>query len=77
MVNVVQYLIDERTVVERGGSWTLAEGVVDIESGVPENVKQLIEKQIERLSADERTRARGCKRRRHGVLLRRHRRRTG
>jgi DNA-binding winged helix-turn-helix (wHTH) protein/predicted ATPase len=54
MVNVVQYLIDERVIVESGGSWKLGESVVEIESGVPENVKQLIEKQIERLSADER-----------------------
>ena len=57
MVNVVQYLLDERVIVQRDGpdgSWTLGETEVDIEAGVPENVKQLIERQIERLSADER-----------------------
>jgi predicted ATPase/DNA-binding winged helix-turn-helix (wHTH) protein len=57
MVNVVQYLVDERVIVHQAGgegSWTLGGGLAAVESAVPENIKQLIEKQIDRLSADER-----------------------
>jgi predicted ATPase len=55
MVNLVDYLIDEHVVVPVDGEWRLRGGLAEIESGVPENVKQLIEKQIERLSPEERT----------------------
>ncbi len=55
MVNLVDYLIDEQVLVESQGEWHLRSGLDDIESGVPENIKQLIEKQIERLTPDERT----------------------
>jgi predicted ATPase len=54
MVNVVQYLIDEQVIKDSSGSWVLDDEHADIESGVPENVRQLIEKQIERLGPDER-----------------------
>ena len=54
MVNVVQYLIDEGAVTESNGCWILRDTNIDLESGVPENIRQLIEKQIERLDADER-----------------------
>jgi len=54
MVNVVQFLIDEGAIRESNGSWILHDADVDLESGVPENIRQLIEKQIERLDADER-----------------------
>jgi DNA-binding winged helix-turn-helix (wHTH) protein/tetratricopeptide (TPR) repeat protein len=54
MVNVVQYLVDERVVTESNGCWVLRDPGAEIESGVPENIRLLIEKQIERLEADER-----------------------
>ena len=55
MVNLVDYLIDEGNLVNAGGEWRLEGAVAAIESGVPDNVRELIEKQIERLSPDERT----------------------
>ena len=55
MVNLVQYLIDEKLVVEEHGTSTLRVDLLEVEQGVPANLRQLIEKQIERLSADERS----------------------
>ena len=54
MVNVVQHLIEEGVIVEQHGHWQVRRGLSEVESRVPENVRQLIERQIERLSADER-----------------------
>ncbi len=54
MVNVVEYLVDEKLIVENDGVWNLPVDLSYVELGVPENVRQLIEKQIERLSPDER-----------------------
>jgi predicted ATPase len=55
MVNVVQYLVDENISVEDQGKWKLGVEFSQAERGVPENLRQLIEKQIERLSPDEHT----------------------
>jgi DNA-binding winged helix-turn-helix (wHTH) protein/predicted ATPase len=55
MVNVVEYLADEKIIVEDLGKWKLTVELSQVELGVPENLRQLIEKQIERLSPDERT----------------------
>ena len=54
MVNLVEYLVDEAIIVESDGSWTLQKDPAGIEGVVPENVRQLIERQIERLDSDER-----------------------
>ena len=54
MVNLVEYLIAEHIIVRRGEEWILNGGVADVESGIPESVRQLIERQIDRLTADER-----------------------
>jgi predicted ATPase len=54
MVNLVEYLLAEGVIVERKYEWRLEGAFADIESGIPENVRQLIERQIDRLSADER-----------------------
>lgn len=53
MINVVNYLQDEMTIVEHKGRWRLAANLAGIELGVPENIRQLIEKQIERLGPEE------------------------
>lgn len=55
MVNAVEYLVQEKVIAEKDGTWKLLVDLSEVELGVPENVKQLIEKQIERLSPDERT----------------------
>ena len=54
MVNLVEYLIAEQMIVRGEGQWLLEGEFAEIESGIPENVRQLIERQIDRLSAAER-----------------------
>ena len=54
MVNLVEYLIDQKMIAEEKGSWNLRVALSDIEKGVPSNLRQLIEKQIERLDSDQR-----------------------
>ena len=55
--------------VESGGSWTLQKDPASIEVGVPENLRQLIERQIERLGRRRAARSGRRQRRRHGVLV--------
>src|SRR5262249_38657403 len=54
MVNVVEYLIDQGMIVEEAGGWNLCVELSAVEKGIPANLRQLIEKQIERLDPDER-----------------------
>jgi DNA-binding winged helix-turn-helix (wHTH) protein/tetratricopeptide (TPR) repeat protein len=54
MVNLVEYLIDQSMIVEEKGTWNLRVELSDVEKGVPANLRQLIEKQIERLDPDQR-----------------------
>jgi predicted ATPase/DNA-binding winged helix-turn-helix (wHTH) protein len=55
MVNVTEYLVDTKLIIEDEGTWKLPAALAQVELGVPENIRQLVEKQIERLSPDERT----------------------
>ncbi|MBZ5506148.1 MAG: AAA family ATPase [Acidobacteriia bacterium] len=54
MVNLVEYLTDHRVIVEDQGRWKLCVECSEIEHGIPSSLKELIEKQIERLNTDER-----------------------
>lgn len=54
MVSLVEYLIEEKFIVEEDGRWKLQSELTGIEAAVPSSVRELIEKQMERLSADER-----------------------
>jgi DNA-binding winged helix-turn-helix (wHTH) protein/predicted ATPase len=54
MVNLVEYLVDHKLIAEEQGLWKLCVECSEVEHGVPSSVKELIEKQIERLTADER-----------------------
>jgi len=54
LVNLVEYLIDQKFVIEDQGVSKLGVALAEIEQGVPANLRQLIEKQIERLNPDER-----------------------
>src|SRR6185437_10294874 len=54
MVNLVEYLIDQKMIVEEKGGWKLRVELSVVEKGIPANLRQLIEKQIERLDLDER-----------------------
>ena len=55
MVNLVEYLSDQKFITERNGSWEIGINVSQVEQEVPTNLRQLIEQQIDRLSPDERT----------------------
>ena len=53
MVNVVEDLIAQGGLAEVEGRWVLNAAVEVLESRVPESLQQMIERQIERLSAEE------------------------
>jgi DNA-binding winged helix-turn-helix (wHTH) protein/predicted ATPase len=55
MVNLVEYFTDRKIITEEKGTWKVCVDLSEVEQEVPSNVRQLIEKQIERLSPDERT----------------------
>jgi DNA-binding winged helix-turn-helix (wHTH) protein/predicted ATPase len=55
MVNLVKYLTDQNIIVEEQGAWKLQGDLSEVENSIPANLRQLIEKQIERLTPDERT----------------------
>lgn len=60
MVNLVDYLVDQGVVVEDQGAWKLRVNLSEVEQTVPCNLRELIEKQIERLTPDERTALEGA-----------------
>ncbi|HKP84796.1 MAG TPA: AAA family ATPase [Blastocatellia bacterium] len=53
MVNLADYLLAEGIIAEEDGIWRLRVELAELELGVPENVRRLIEKQIERLGSEE------------------------
>jgi predicted ATPase len=53
IVNMVDDLTARGVLVEVGGQWQLTTAVEEVETGVPENIRQLIENHIERLSPEE------------------------
>jgi len=55
MVNLVEYLTDQKMIVRNNQAWELRVELKEIERGIPANLRQLIETQIERLSPDERS----------------------
>lgn len=55
MVNLVEYLVDQNMIFEEQRQWRLCADLAEVEREVPVNLRQLIEKQIERLSPEERT----------------------
>jgi predicted ATPase/DNA-binding winged helix-turn-helix (wHTH) protein len=55
MLNLIEYLIDRKVVVEEQGTWKLRVELSEVEHGIPSSLRELIEKQIERLTPDERT----------------------
>lgn len=54
MVNAVDYLVTEGLIGEYEGGWELAVEIENVEVGVPDSIKQMIEKQIDHLDADAR-----------------------
>jgi DNA-binding winged helix-turn-helix (wHTH) protein/predicted ATPase len=53
MVNAVDYLVAEQLVTEIDSRWELAVEIEKVKVGVPDSIKQMIEKQIGHLGADE------------------------
>ncbi|HKA17933.1 MAG TPA: AAA family ATPase [Blastocatellia bacterium] len=53
IVNLVNYLLAEKLVVEESGRWRLQADPGQVERGLPENIRHLIEKQIDRLSPQQ------------------------
>jgi predicted ATPase len=53
MVNAVDYLVAEGFIREYEGSWELAVEIKKVEVGVPDSIKQMIEKQVDHLDANE------------------------
>jgi predicted ATPase/DNA-binding winged helix-turn-helix (wHTH) protein len=53
MVNAIDYLVADGLIVGDGDRWELAVGIEKVEVGVPESIKQMIEKQYDRLGAKQ------------------------
>jgi predicted ATPase len=53
MVNVVDYLLAQSLITQIDGRQEIKVGLEEVEVGVPENLRQMIEKQIGRLSLEE------------------------
>ena len=53
MVNVVDYLANENKIVEIDGTWKLQVDLNEAELEVPESLRHMIEKHIDRLTAEE------------------------
>jgi tetratricopeptide (TPR) repeat protein len=53
MLNVVSYWVSQGVLVETDGQWQLSTKIADVSVGVPESLRQMIEKQLERLTPEE------------------------
>src|SRR5262249_25817551 len=53
LVNVVDSLVSRQLVSEQEGQWRLQAPLEDVTIGVPASVRQMIEKQLERLAVEE------------------------
>ncbi|HSB28369.1 MAG TPA: AAA family ATPase [Pyrinomonadaceae bacterium] len=49
MVNAVDYVVGAGLIVPREGQWDLVVDIEDVELGVPDNIRQMIEKQVDHL----------------------------
>jgi DNA-binding winged helix-turn-helix (wHTH) protein/tetratricopeptide (TPR) repeat protein len=49
MVNAVEYLVTENLIVKQHAHWELVVSIEQVELGVPESIKQMIQKQIDKL----------------------------
>ena len=52
MVNAVDYLVAEGLIGGHEESWELAVEIENVEVGVPDSIKQMIEKQLDHLDAE-------------------------
>ncbi len=54
MVNVIEHLVAQGTLVAGNGHWRLQEPIAGTDIGVPESLRQMIAQQLDRLTPDER-----------------------
>jgi predicted ATPase len=54
LVDLLRYLCDRGVIVAAGGRWALAQGVPDLERELPESVRSLIRRKLERLGEADR-----------------------
>src|SRR5262245_6657325 len=54
MVNAVDYFVELSLIDQYGGSWELVVAIENVEVGVPDSIRQMIEKQVDHLDAEER-----------------------
>lgn len=53
MVNAVEYLLTGGLIVKHEGTWELVVEIEKVEVGVPDSIRQMIEKQLDNLSAED------------------------
>ena len=53
MVNAVDYLLEAGLIVQSAGRWNLSVDIDNVEVGVPDNIRQMIERQIDNLGPDK------------------------
>jgi predicted ATPase/DNA-binding winged helix-turn-helix (wHTH) protein len=53
IVNLIEFLVQEKIIVERDGCWELAVDLSEVELAVPENIREMVDKHIERLEPAE------------------------
>ena len=53
MVNVIDSFISQGRIAEEDGTWKLISSLEDLEVGMPENIRQIITRQIEKLSDED------------------------
>ena len=68
MVNSVNYLLENKLIVLRGSTWELGVDITKIEVGVPDNIKQMIERHVDHLGRRNAKNPRSSERRRTGVF---------
>lgn len=54
MVSLVHYLIDQEVITQVDSKWSFCVDCSEMEKGIPSTIRELIEKQVERLSQEER-----------------------
>jgi predicted ATPase/DNA-binding winged helix-turn-helix (wHTH) protein len=54
MVNLIDYLCDQELIAQEEGRWKLRAQISEVEKEVPASVRQLIERQLDRLTSEER-----------------------
>jgi len=53
MVNTVDYLLETGLIVPSGSGWNLTVDIENVEVGVPDNIRQMIERHVDHLGAEE------------------------